>query len=158
MFRAVLGHVPAPAPRRRHPRPPRRRNPAGLALGAPVAPRLQPPTAPSIGNPQGRNTISDDAAIKARDALLSAIAQQAQLATMNSDPAALEVLARAYATIVSAPVPDGASGTATVHTIPLQRDNPSEEPAEVSATSESPPQVQTRAGEHQIGLCLELEP
>lgn len=101
--------------------------------------------------------MSEDTAITARDALLRAIAQQAEQATMNSNPAALEALARAYATIISAPAPAGASCTPTANTIPLQLDNPSKAP-ETPAPTVGQPQVQTRAGGHQVGLCVELEP
>ena len=77
------------------------------------------------------------AAAEAREKLLQAIAAEAQAITDNSSgqsAAALESLAHAYALVTA-----GATAVATTNettTVPLA----------------------TRAGGHQVGLCLELEP
>jgi len=75
------------------------------------------------------------AATDARDKLLAAIGQEAQhVADQHPGEAspALEALARAYALVTS-------SATAVV-------------------PASDVPVVQTRAGGHQVGLCLEMEP
>ncbi|MEZ7129053.1 hypothetical protein ACBR40_27295 [Nonomuraea sp. AD125B] len=78
------------------------------------------------------------AAAEAREKLLQAIAAEAQAVTAKSPgqaSAALEELARAYALVTS-----GATAVA---------------PAAPEATTV---QFDSRAGGHQVGLCLELEP
>jgi multidrug resistance efflux pump len=75
------------------------------------------------------------AAVEARDALLTAIAQDTR-AVVDKQPgqasAALLQLAQAYALLATATVPVATDGTVAP--------------------------VQGRAGGHQVGLCLELEP
>ncbi|CAL9661719.1 hypothetical protein SUDANB108_07045 [Streptomyces sp. enrichment culture] len=77
------------------------------------------------------------AAVEAREALLTAIAQEAK-AVVDKRPgeaaAALVQLAQAYAALSTTSVPVTTDGSSALT------------------------RVQSRAGGHQIGLCLELEP
>ena len=119
--------------------------------------------------------MNSDAAMRARDALLNAIAQQARELSGQQGQAskALEELSRAYANVLAVPATSGDSGIKVVPIAPqvqatggslqvnpaspVQSEHPSTEPEALAAT-ENKPQVQTRAGGHQVGLCLELEP
>ncbi|MFG1798232.1 hypothetical protein [Nocardia sp. NPDC049149] len=77
------------------------------------------------------------AALDARTALLEAIALEARAigdAKHGKASEALYQLAQAYSMLSTTPVPLGTDG------------------------SSMPAPVQTRAGGHQVGLCLELEP
>ncbi|NNH75248.1 hypothetical protein HLB23_36270 [Nocardia uniformis] len=77
------------------------------------------------------------AAIDARNALLEAIAQEARAivdAKHGKASEALYQLAQAYAMLSTTPIPMGTDGASM------------------------PAPIQTRAGGHQVGLCLELEP
>ncbi|MGH3814014.1 MAG: hypothetical protein ACRDUV_16435 [Pseudonocardiaceae bacterium] len=76
------------------------------------------------------------AAVEAREKLLQAIAAEAQVITdkfTGQSSVALESLARAYALVTGA---TAVAPTSEITTLPLA----------------------TRAGGHQVGLCLELEP
>ena len=117
-----------------------------------------------------------EAATKARDALLNAIAQQArEVSDKNPGQAskALEELSRAFANVLAVQSPVGTVGTtkappaiqvplaggsiAGSAPVSVQSDNPSEVRG-TPTVSEGTPQIQSRAGGHQVGLCIELEP
>lgn len=77
------------------------------------------------------------AALDARNALLESIAQEARNLVDSKQGKAAEALfqlAQAYSMLATTPVPVGTDGA----TMPVP--------------------IQTRAGGHQVGLCLELEP
>ncbi|MFF9307076.1 hypothetical protein [Streptomyces sp. NPDC014777] len=86
-------------------------------------------------NPAGVIKVREvPAAVEAREALLTAIAQEAKTVVDKHPGEAAAALAQAYAALSTTSVPITTHGS--------------------SATTP----VQGRAGGHQVGLCLELEP